>query len=60
MLDNNPRGTICIEDIEMGMTRYIRKIITDRDIEQFAEISTDHNPVPVSYTHLTLPTTRYV
>ena len=45
MLDNNPRGTICIEDIEMGMTRYIRKIITDRDIVQFAEISTDHNPV---------------
>jgi 3-hydroxybutyryl-CoA dehydratase len=29
----------------MGMTRYIRKIITDRDIELFAEISTDHNPV---------------
>ena len=45
MLDNSPRGTICIEDIEMGMTRYVRKIITDRDIEQFAEISTDHNPV---------------
>ena len=45
MLDNNPRGTICIEDIEMGMTRYIRKVITDRDIQQFAEISTDHNPV---------------
>ena len=47
MLDNSPRGTICIEDIEMGMTRYIRKIITDRDIELFAEISTDHNPVHV-------------
>ena len=45
MLDNSPRGTICIEDIEMGMTRYIRKIITDNDIELFAEISTDHNPV---------------
>jgi len=45
MLDNNPRGTICIEDIEMGMTRYIQKVITDKDIEQFAEISTDHNPV---------------
>ena len=45
MLDNNPRGTICIEDIEMGMTRYTRKVITDKDIEQFAEISTDHNPV---------------
>ena len=45
MLDNSPRGTICIEDLEMGMTRYIRKIITDKDIELFAEISTDHNPV---------------
>jgi 3-hydroxybutyryl-CoA dehydratase len=45
MLDNSSRGTICIEDIEMGMTRYIRKIITDKDIELFAEISTDHNPV---------------
>ena len=45
MLDNNPRGTICIEDIEMGMTRYVRKVITDQDIEKFAEISTDHNPV---------------
>ena len=45
MLDNNPRGTICIEDMEMGMTRYVRKIITDQDIEKFAEISTDHNPV---------------
>ena len=44
-LDNNPRGTICIEDIEMGMTRYVRKVITDQDIEKFAEISTDHNPV---------------
>ena len=45
MLKNSPRGTICMEDIEMGMTRYIKKIITDKDIEQFAEISTDYNPV---------------
>ena len=45
MLKNSPRGIICIKDIEMGMTRYIKKIITDRDIEQFAEISTDYNPV---------------
>ena len=45
MLDNAPRGTICIEDIEIGMTRSIRKIITDRDIELFAEVSTDRNPV---------------
>jgi 3-hydroxybutyryl-CoA dehydratase len=45
MLDNAPRGTICIEDIEIGMTRSLRKVITNRDIELFAEISTDHNPV---------------
>lgn len=45
MLDNLPRGTICIEDIEMGMTRYLRKHVTDRDIEMFAEVSTDRNPV---------------
>ncbi|MFQ3183668.1 MAG: 3-hydroxybutyryl-CoA dehydratase [Octadecabacter sp.] len=45
MFDNNPRGTICIEDIEIGMVRSLRKVITDRDIEMFAEISTDHNPV---------------
>lgn len=45
MLDNLPRGTICIEDLEMGMTRYIRKVVTDEDIEMFAKVSTDHNPV---------------
>ena len=45
MLDNAPRGTICIEDIEIGMTRSLRKAVTDRDIELFAEVSTDRNPV---------------
>jgi 3-hydroxybutyryl-CoA dehydratase len=48
MLDqhqNDPRGTICIEDIEIGMTRSLTKVITDRDIELFAEVSTDRNPV---------------
>lgn len=45
MLDNFPRGTICIEDLEIGMMRYVRKTITDRDIELFAEVSTDRNPV---------------
>jgi len=45
MLDNLPRGTICIEDIEIGMSRYLRKVVTDRDIALFAEVSTDHNPV---------------
>ena len=45
MLDNQMRGTICIEDIEIGMIRTLRKIVTDQDIEMFAEISTDRNPV---------------
>ena len=45
MLDNLPRGTICIEDIEIGMMRSLSKTVTDRDIELFAEVSTDHNPV---------------
>ena len=45
MLDNLPRGPICIEDIEMGMVRHLRKTVTDKDIEMFAEVSTDHNPV---------------
>lgn len=45
MLDNQPRGTICIEDIEIGMTRSLRKTVADRDIALFAEVSTDRNPV---------------
>ena len=45
MLDNLPRGTICIEDLEIGMMRYVSKVVTDEDIEMFAEVSTDHNPV---------------
>ena len=45
MLDNMPRGTITIEEIEMGMTRSLRKRVTDEDIEMFARVSTDHNPV---------------
>ena len=45
MLDHAPRGTICIEDIEIGMVRSLRKVVTDRDIALFAEISTDENPI---------------
>lgn len=43
--DNLPRGTICIEDLEIGMTRHLVKQVTDRDIQLFAEVSTDRNPV---------------
>lgn len=42
---NLPIGTICIEDLEIGMERTLSKIIGDHEIEMFAELSTDHNPV---------------
>lgn len=45
MLDNLPRGTIYIEDLEIGMMRWLEKEITDRDIADFAEVTTDRNPV---------------
>ncbi|MCF3974599.1 MaoC family dehydratase [Paracoccus salsus] len=45
MFDNLPRGTIVIEDLEIGMTRYLQKQVTDRDIALFSEVSTDRNPV---------------
>ena len=45
MLDNQPRGTIVIEDLEIGMVRSLTKEVTTRDIELFAEVSTDRNPV---------------
>ncbi|MEM1100362.1 MAG: MaoC family dehydratase [Pseudomonadota bacterium] len=45
MQDNFPRGTIVIEDLEIGMTRHISKVVTEEDIQMFAQVSTDHNPV---------------
>ena len=40
MSGNMPRSTIRLENIEISMMRYLRKVATDRDIEMFAEIST--------------------
>ncbi|NBC94910.1 MAG: (R)-hydratase, partial [Deinococcus-Thermus bacterium] len=40
-----PRGTIVIEELEIGMVRHLQKVVTDEDIEMFATVSTDHNPV---------------
>lgn len=51
MLDNLPRGTICIEDLEIGMSRHLTKVVTDRDIALFAEVSTDRNPVHLDETY---------
>ena len=44
-LRTGSRGTIVIEDIEVGMVRTLMKEVTTRDIELFAEVSTDRNPV---------------
>ena len=44
-LPNIERGTICIEDLEIGMSREVSKTIGDAEIAMFAELSTDHNPV---------------
>lgn len=46
MRENNPSvGTICIEDIEIGMVRSLSKTIGDHEIALFAEVSSDRNPV---------------
>jgi len=46
MLDNTPqRGTIFIEDLEIGTYRHLTKEVTDEDIQMFAEVTTDRNPV---------------
>jgi 3-hydroxybutyryl-CoA dehydratase len=42
---NLPVGTVCIEEIEIGMSRSLAKTIGDAEIRAFAEISSDHNPV---------------
>jgi 3-hydroxybutyryl-CoA dehydratase len=39
------RGTITIEDIAVGMIRGLRKTVTEEDLEMFARISGDRNPV---------------
>lgn len=45
MSETIQRGTICIDQLELGMSRSLSKTITERDIELFAEVSTDCNPV---------------
>ncbi len=45
MLDSQTRGTIYLDEIEIGLSRHLTKQVTDRDIELFAEASSDHNPV---------------
>ena len=39
------KGTIFIEDMEIGMSRSISKTMGDKEIAMFAELSLDENPV---------------
>ena len=45
MPDAPADGAISIEDIKVGMSRSLIKEVTERDIELFAEASTDRNPL---------------
>jgi len=44
-LQTLPIGTLYIDDLTIGMERSLSKVIGDREINMFAELSTDHNPV---------------
>ena len=39
------KGTICVEDLEIGMSRIIERKITQNDILLFSKVSGDKNPV---------------
>ena len=39
------KGTICVEDLEIGMSRMLQRKITQNDVLLFSKISGDENPV---------------
>ena len=39
------KGTICVEDLEIGMSRTLERKITQNDILLFSKVSGDENPV---------------
>ena len=42
---NLPVGTMYIDELEVGMSRYLEKKIDDEVIHAFAVLSSDHNPM---------------
>ena len=46
-----------IREMKLGDSASVTKTVTETDVYLFAGITGDLNPAPVSYTHLTLPTT---
>ena len=45
MINIIKKGTICLEDLEVGMSRMLQRKITQNDIVTFSKISGDENPV---------------
>ena len=45
MKDSIQKGTICVEDLEIGMSRMLERKITQNDILLFSKVSGDQNPV---------------
>ena len=45
MINIIQKGTICLEDLEIGMSRILQRKITQHDIVTFSKISGDENPV---------------
>ena len=39
------KGTICVEDLQIGMSRMLQRKITQNDVLTFSKISGDENPV---------------
>lgn len=50
-MSDNDIGTIYIEDMEIGMSRSLTKVIGDNEIEMFAEVSEDRNPLHLDDDH---------
>lgn len=38
-------GTVFLEELDIGMSRSLSKVISDREIRLFAEVSEDRNPI---------------
>ncbi|WP_456391120.1 MaoC family dehydratase [Profundibacter sp.] len=44
-MNNNEIGTIYLEDLEIGLSRSITKVIDEHAIDLFAQVSEDRNPI---------------
>lgn len=38
-------GTVYLEELEVGMSRELSKVISDEVVRKFADVSDDHNPI---------------